>query len=67
LPDAGRADLVYLTQLIEAVIKEAGATVVNLPDTTGIYYLTSFNASIICLKMYQISTKRPFRCTIIMI
>ncbi|MFN8357780.1 MAG: 2-isopropylmalate synthase [Spirosomataceae bacterium] len=32
--DAGRADLVYLAQLTEAVIK-AGATVVNLPDTTG--------------------------------
>ena len=32
--DAGRADLQYLAQLTEAVIK-AGATVVNLPDTTG--------------------------------
>ena len=32
--DAGRADLVYLAKLIEAVIK-VGATVVNLPDTTG--------------------------------
>lgn len=32
--DAGRADLKYLAQLTEAVIK-AGATVVNLPDTTG--------------------------------
>lgn len=32
--DAGRADLPYLAQLIEAVIK-AGATVVNIPDTTG--------------------------------
>ena len=32
--DAGRADLVFLAQLVEAVIK-AGATVVNIPDTTG--------------------------------
>jgi 2-isopropylmalate synthase len=32
--DAGRADLEFLAQLTEAVIK-AGATVVNLPDTTG--------------------------------
>jgi 2-isopropylmalate synthase len=32
--DAGRADMAFLAQLTEAVIK-AGATVVNLPDTTG--------------------------------
>jgi 2-isopropylmalate synthase len=32
--DAGRADNVYLARVIEAVIK-AGATVVNIPDTTG--------------------------------
>lgn len=32
--DAGRADLAYLAQLVEAVIK-AGADVVNVPDTTG--------------------------------
>lgn len=32
--DAGRADIVFLAQLIEAVIV-AGATVVNIPDTTG--------------------------------
>ncbi len=32
--DAGRADNVFLAQMIEAVIK-AGATVVNIPDTTG--------------------------------
>ena len=32
--DAGRADLLFLAQLTEAVIK-AGATVVNIPDTTG--------------------------------
>src|SRR5258708_33596116 len=32
--DAGRADLVFLATLVEAVI-EAGADVVNIPDTTG--------------------------------
>ncbi len=32
--DAGRADLQFLAQLVEAVIG-AGATVVNIPDTTG--------------------------------
>lgn len=32
--DAGRADLPFLAQMIEAVI-EAGADVVNIPDTTG--------------------------------
>lgn len=32
--DAGRADLIFLATLIEKVI-DAGATVVNIPDTTG--------------------------------
>jgi 2-isopropylmalate synthase len=32
--DAGRSDLDYLCEMIEAVI-DAGATVVNIPDTTG--------------------------------
>ncbi len=32
--DAGRADLEYLARMVEAVIR-AGATVVNIPDTTG--------------------------------
>lgn len=32
--DAGRSDNAYLARVIEAVIK-AGATVVNIPDTTG--------------------------------
>ncbi len=32
--DAGRADIEYLAQMIEAVIA-AGATVVNIPDTNG--------------------------------
>ncbi|MBE5032338.1 2-isopropylmalate synthase [Gallalistipes aquisgranensis] len=38
--DAGRADNEYLARVIEAVIK-AGATVVNIPDTTG-YCLPQF-------------------------
>jgi 2-isopropylmalate synthase len=32
--DAGRTDNLYLAKIVEAVIK-AGATVVNIPDTTG--------------------------------
>lgn len=32
--DAGRSDLEYLCRVLEAVIK-AGATVLNIPDTTG--------------------------------
>jgi 2-isopropylmalate synthase len=32
--DAGRADIHYLAQMVEAVIS-AGATVVNIPDTNG--------------------------------
>jgi 2-isopropylmalate synthase len=32
--DAGRADLVFLSKIIEKVI-QAGATVINIPDTTG--------------------------------
>jgi 2-isopropylmalate synthase len=32
--DAGRADNIFLAQMVEAVIA-AGATVVNIPDTTG--------------------------------
>ena len=37
--DAGRTDIGYLAEIIEAVI-EAGATTVNIPDTTG-YTLTN--------------------------
>jgi len=32
--DAGRTDNIFLAQIVEAVIK-AGATVINIPDTTG--------------------------------
>src|SRR5258708_10115729 len=34
LEDSGRADMDYLCRVVEAVIK-AGATVINVPDTTG--------------------------------
>lgn len=32
--DAGRANIEYLSRVVEAVIK-AGATIINIPDTTG--------------------------------
>ncbi|CAN5470830.1 2-isopropylmalate synthase [soil metagenome] len=43
--DAGRADIHYLTKMVEAVIK-AGATVVNIPDTTGYSLPDEFGAKI---------------------
>jgi len=43
--DAGRTDLGYLSEIIEAVI-EAGATTVNIPDTTGYTYPSEFGAKI---------------------
>ncbi|GLU56307.1 2-isopropylmalate synthase [Dyadobacter frigoris] len=43
--DAGRADLVFLAQLVEAVIA-AGATVVNIPDTTGYCLPEEYGAKI---------------------
>ena len=43
--DAGRADIEFLTQLVEAVIK-AGATVVNIPDTTGYCLPAEYGAKI---------------------
>jgi 2-isopropylmalate synthase len=47
--DAGRADIVYLAQMIEAVI-EAGATVVNIPDTNGYCLPDQYGAKIKYLK-----------------
>jgi 2-isopropylmalate synthase len=47
--DAGRSDNVYLAQVIEAVIK-AGATVVNIPDTTGYCMPEEYGAKIKFLK-----------------
>lgn len=43
--DAGRADPDYLYRVLEAVI-DAGATVVNIPDTTGYTYPTEWGALI---------------------
>ena len=43
--DAGRTDNVYLARVVEAVIK-AGATVVNIPDTTGYCLPTEFGNKI---------------------
>ncbi len=43
--DAGRADPAFLYRMVEAVIK-AGATVVNIPDTTGYTYPEEFGALI---------------------
>ena len=43
--DAGRADPAYLFEMLEATI-EAGATVVNIPDTTGYAVPEQFGALI---------------------
>lgn len=43
--DAGRSDYAFLARVIEAVIK-AGATVVNIPDTTGYSLPEEFGARI---------------------
>lgn len=47
--DAGRADNVFLARMIEAVIA-AGATVVNIPDTTGYCLPEEFGLKIKFLK-----------------
>ena len=47
--DAGRTDNEYLARVIEAVIK-AGATVVNIPDTTGYCLPDEYGAKIRYLK-----------------
>jgi 2-isopropylmalate synthase len=47
--DAGRTENEYLARVIEAVIK-AGATVVNIPDTTGYTLPEEFGAKIKYLK-----------------
>ena len=43
--DAGRTDNEYLARVVEAVIK-AGATVVNIPDTTGYCFPDEYGAKI---------------------
>lgn len=47
--DAGRTDNAYLAEVIEAVI-HAGATVVNIPDTTGYCLPEEYGAKIRYLK-----------------
>ncbi|MEI7811179.1 MAG: 2-isopropylmalate synthase [Ignavibacteria bacterium] len=47
--DASRTDIGYLSEVIEAVI-EAGATTVNIPDTTGYTLPDEFGAKIAELK-----------------
>jgi 2-isopropylmalate synthase len=47
--DAGRTENAYLAQVIEAAI-EAGATVVNIPDTTGYCLPEEYGAKIKYLK-----------------
>ena len=47
--DAGRTDNEYLAKVVEAVIK-AGATVINIPDTTGYCLPAEFGAKIKYLK-----------------
>lgn len=47
--DAGRADNGFLAQMVEAVIA-AGATVVNIPDTTGYCFPKEFGEKIAYLK-----------------
>ena len=43
--DAGRADVEYLARVVEAAIA-AGATVVNIPDTTGYCLPNEYGAKI---------------------
>jgi 2-isopropylmalate synthase len=47
--DAGRADIEYLARVIEAVIK-AGASTVNIPDTTGYCLPQQYGEKIAYLK-----------------
>ena len=48
--DAGRSDPAYLCEVLEAVI-EAGATVLNIPDTTGYSTPEEFGALIKRIKV----------------
>ncbi len=55
--DAGRTDNQYLARVIEAVIK-AGATVVNIPDTTGFCLPEEYGAKIKYLTENVVSIER---------
>src|SRR2546423_7363648 len=50
LEDSGRADPDYLCRVIEAVIK-AGATVINVPDTTGFATPEEYGARIAMIRV----------------
>ena len=52
--DAGRTDLVYLAEIIQTAI-EAGANVVNIPDTTGYTFPSEFGAKIKYLKDHVVN------------
>ncbi|MEO8398867.1 MAG: 2-isopropylmalate synthase, partial [Ignavibacteriaceae bacterium] len=47
--DAGRTDIGYLAEVIDAAI-EAGVTTINIPDTTGYTFPSEFGAKIASLK-----------------
>ncbi len=65
--DAGRTENEFLAKVIEAVIK-AGATVVNIPDTTGYCLPEEYGAKIKYLrKMFRILIKQSFQLIVIMI
>ncbi|MEK7571621.1 MAG: 2-isopropylmalate synthase [Patescibacteria group bacterium] len=55
--DAGRADNAFLAQMIESVIT-AGATHVNIPDTTGYCLPSEFGAKIAYLKEHVKNIER---------
>lgn len=63
--DAGRTDNEYLARVVEAVVK-AGATVVNIPDTTGIVCLMNMvTKSSISWSMLMALTRHAFLPTVI--
>ena len=62
--DAGRADAAYLFEMLEAVI-DAGATVVNIPDTTGYTVPEQYGELIRQIRenVPNIANARPSACT----
>ena len=52
--DAGRTDINYLCEVIEAVIS-AGASVINIPDTTGYTMPEEFGEKINLVKKKKVS------------
>lgn len=60
--DAGRTDNVYLARVCEAVIK-AGATVLNIPDTTGYCLPEEYGAKIRFLKEHVTGIEKAILST----